>query len=462
MRPASEHPRLPGGTRVHARAPRRSVGVIAAAFVLAAFGSGARAALDERAEGLTPRIEAILAASTDAVPNTAQARAKELAGLGGQALPGLFAALSARFEAHDAPPAPEALRERERAREMLTLALELFPPERVRAELVRELRPPTSFGERRAAVHLLARRGRAQDVGLLLALAPPAGSDEQRAREEQRVLELALGEVLQRDLGGYAVLEDAFAACETPLKECVVRAVGRVGAPQGLALLARVIERDRPLAITALCAIEALDESRLLPVDEQLAAAVRRLIADKDPQLLPKAVLLAGRLHDAESIPHMISLLDDENRGVRTNAHWSLQHITGLKLRPASSRWIVWYRDEERWWRGDSARAFQRLQSPDPLEVRSALAEIARQHSRRHELASAVTRALDSPDASIVSMACYVLGALRSQNACQALLGCLTHADPRVRDSAWQALVKITGRRLPLDAETWRRALRAS
>lgn len=129
----------------------------------------------------------------------------------------------------------------------------------------------------------------------------------------------------------------------------------------------------------------------------ELAQEFRADIAECEPKLLRiledpaetlpgEAVLLAGRLRAGNALSRLVELLSAEREGLRRDAHWSLQRITGLRLPASTAHWAPLVEREQRWWSDRSEAAFTALESDDPLLQQRALKEIGERYSRRQEL----------------------------------------------------------------------------
>ncbi len=197
------------------------------------------------------------------------------------------------------------------------------------------------------------------------------------------------------------------------------------------------------------------------PLDERLAAEVRELLADERSDVLADATLLAGRLEDSLATERLIALLGNESAGVRANAVWSLQQISGLRFREESVRWTRWLADETSWWRNAADAELRALHGADTARTRVAILEIGRHRLHRDRLAAALVSALDHEDPTVVQLACAQLQSLRSRVGLPALVSLLEHAQQSVRWSAWTSLRTLTGKNLPEDAGAWRAAVGA-
>ncbi len=318
--------------------------------------------------------------------------------------------------------------------------------------VLREILERAAASEARAdaaggALAVLERLGGAADVELGVAFCLPGLEGE---------FERALASIAKRDVRTLAQLERLTPGARTELRVAFVRAVDSLATTDAAGWLARCAERARdvrPEAIARLGRIAELLPNRL---SEESIGVVRDVLAGVGSESLREAVVAAGRMEDGDSIPHLLALLAEADPGLRADAAWALQRITGLKLRERRERWEDWYGTELAWWRDRSDQTFADLQAPDAAARTRALMDISGHRASRDRLASRVIPLLDHAEPATAKLAAWTLRVLRAKCAVGPLIRALDHTEPGVRIEAWRALRGITRKDLPEDAALWR------
>jgi len=326
-------------------------------------------------------------------------------------------------------------------------SLASFPHTLVRAILEAAAAPDRGADEALAALAVLEHLGGARD----LALAPllwRAGAEPE--------LERAVLAIARRDAGSLSVLEGLARAVPAEVRLTFVRAVEGLGSLAAVSWMARCAERMPDVRPETLARIGRLAQALPHPAPEDALEFVRGVIAGFGSDALRDAVIAAGRMEDGESIPHLIALLAEEDVGLRADAAWSLERISGLQLRDRADRWAAWFEVELEWWRERSDSAFYELESADRAERTCALLEIGGRRMSRDRLSLRVAPLLQDPDPTVAQLAAQTLRSLRSKVACAPLVLALERPELEVGLESWRALRAITGKDLPRDVEVWR------
>ncbi len=100
-----------------------------------------------------------------------------------------------------------------------------------------------------------------------------------------------------------------------------------------------------------------------------------------------------------------------------------------------------------------------RILEADPYEAARANAAWALGESGDRKAVPVLIRALQDEDTFVRLRAVSALLKFQAREAVPALVGCLSDKSPMVRERAHMALKKITGKSLPADESTWRKAL---
>jgi hypothetical protein len=331
-------------------------------------------------------------------------------------------------------------------REALLLALERHPIAEVRAAASKRLEGGASDEERCTVLEVLGRCGLAMDIDTMIRVAEGA----QKLGDGNLVppaLTKATARLLSRDARTYARIGVLLPAAAFDVREALFAAIAQNARPESLLLLARLARDFPPLAPTSLARLGIAGAHAPRPVDDEVLGVVHGILAASGSPSLPEAVLAAGCLDDDASIPRLIDLLDDRRPGVRANAQWSLEALSGLGILGGSEGWRAWHRSEEAWFRTNLPKVKAALLGRDRGRIAGALEAIAGRHCRRHELAGLALPMLQNEDPEIAALACDTLRHLRSTVAVPDLQACLKHPSLAVRVAAEQALEAITAER---------------
>ncbi len=317
-----------------------------------------------------------------------------------------------------------------------------------RRDLIERLAVPgTPDGIARAALDVLGRAGTPRDPAIALRFL--------RAGLEVEV-EDTIASIATRDPRTLNVLDEILRDLPTEARAILVRAVERVGTPAAAGWLGRCIERASDVRGEALARLGRLAQELGKPPPADVYTAVRNVLAGADSESLRAAIIAAGRLEDADAIPHLIAILRTGAPGSRADAKWSLGLITGLRLGDQIVRWDAWYATEQEWWREESESAFTALDSGDRAERVTALLAIGKLHAWRHKLASEVAPALQDPDPEVARLAAQVLGRMNSRYVGAALARAMERPEAEVVHEAWRTLRSTTRKDLPSDPAAWR------
>lgn len=302
-----------------------------------------------------------------------------------------------------------------------------------------------------AGLAVLARCGAAADAGLAARLLRPGAEPD---------LEAAVLAIARRDARTLAVLDGVARGADTAVRIAFVRAVEALDSLEAAAWIARCAERHADVRPESLARLGRLAQSLPHPAPEEALSVVRGVLAGVGSDALRDAVVAAGRMEDGESVPYLVALLREDDAGLRADAAWALEQISGLRLRERAERWEDWYAVELQWWRERSDAAFAALESGERAACSRALLEIAGRRASRDRLALRVAPLLAAADPAVARLAAQTLRVLRSKVAIAALLRALERPESKVGIEVWLALRAITRKDIPLDVEAWRAACR--
>lgn len=336
--------------------------------------------------------------------------------------------------------------------ESALIALGAFPRADLHTILERAAAPGAADDAAEAALAVLERFGHADDLLFAGALHRPSADV---------ALEQAVLGVVRRDERALAVLEGASRAVTQAVRIAFVRAVEQLETLDAASWIARCAQRAPDVRAEAIARLGRLSESLPHPAPDEALDLVHSVLGGIPTDGLRDAIIAAGRMEDGEAIPYLIALLGEDDSGLRSDAAWSLQRITGLRLRERKERWEQWYADELAWWRDRSEYVFSDLDTLDRATLTKALLEISARQSSRDRLALRVMPLLQSPAPDVAKLAAQTLRILRSKVACVELIRALERPEPEIGLEAWRALRAITRKDIPRDVDAWRSACRA-
>lgn len=412
------------------------------AFLAAAFPT-ASAAASESAGEMAERV--VQSAHDDGAPE-ASALLAELVPFGAGGVDSLLA----RADADD--PAG--------TRRLVRTALEALPTAAVAWFSSPDHRPDERASVAAATLQVVRELGSAGDLAPAIAVA--AGAVEGApSRVLLGRLEGAVERVLRRDSGGFPKLRRTYASAPRGLHIALVRAIGNTLSDEGLDLLVDLLgssDLDLPILSQISRTAAALGPLR----QERSSLQVRSYLRSASPELRRESALAVGRLNDGDAVADLIPMLEDDERGVRENAHWALQQLTGIGRAADPAVWQRWYTGEMAWWEDEAPELLARLDRIELLsdsEIVASINDLGGHRLFREDLAKRLFGALAHRDPRVVRMACVALQQFEAHSAIPELIQLLNHRDRTVQHQAWTALKAITGRNLPLQRAAWQRGL---
>lgn len=327
----------------------------------------------------------------------------------------------------------------ELAREALLTSLERLRHRALVDELDRRL-GAESIGRRTrsTALTVLGRVGETADVATAI-----AALGEDASPELAREFSQAVATILTRSDDPLSQLATVITGCSPSVATPLVQAVGQSGRAQGMQLLGSLLGQSRDLDAQILTQLGVLGARQPDAVEPSMAEDVRAFLWSTDPGLVRTSLVTVAQMQDEEAVPDLIDLLEDDEPGVRSSAHWALREITGLGITSEPERWRTWFTAEQAWFaeRGMDLRAH--LGRASSKQVVAAVAELAQHRWRRHETAAEIHPLLQTDDPALRKLACSVLGQLGSRRSITPLRGALEDPNPGVRKAAQAALASI-------------------
>jgi len=231
-------------------------------------------------------------------------------------------------------------------------------------------------------------------------------------------------------------MRTVFERAHLDLRPTIINAVTNVGTDAGLKSLSEFLSLSEELELFILSSMGRVASTATLPVNEIILARVRHLERSDDSRRVREALLLLGRFKDADSVPRLIDRLSDDDSAIRSAAHWSLKHLSGLELRDDPRRWEMWHKTEADWWKVHAPEVLGWLRSFDVLDRKRAVAIIAQRRLRKHTLALELLPLLSDSDESVVKQTLRALSILDTRSAAPKVQELLDHHSQAVRESA--------------------------
>ncbi len=213
--------------------------------------------------------------------------------------------------------------------------------------------------------------------------------------KEKRPAERALTSILRRSESdeAYATVREFLRDVDERVLFRVVSCVASAGSRLSLPLLADQLGRTEDLDLVVVSGMARLP---IKAEDESIVEKLRSLLASSNTNLRRECALALGIFKVASSVQTLIDLLADPDRGVKSNAHWSLCSISGLALPPDPHAWQVWFRQEQAWWKTEGKRFVELLESGAEGEVLGAIAMLAMRPLFREQVAPRFEALLES------------------------------------------------------------------
>lgn len=327
----------------------------------------------------------------------------------------------------------------------LLAAFARFPGPGLKSLLRERTTDEPTAENRRTALRLLAPIARKSDLAFCMQLAQPLSPDMRVDMLAAEHLQRCLEQLLTESSSTLRSLRTTFERAHLDLRSTIISAVTNVGTDDGLQALSEFLTLTDELELFILSSMGRVAATATLPVDGIIIARVRQLEGSDDPRRVREALLLLGRFEDAESVPRLIDRLEDEDQGIRSAAHWSLKHLSGLALREDPLRWRMWHKTEADWWKVHAPEVLGWLRSFDVLDRKRAVAIISQRRLRKHTLALELLPLLSDSDESVIKQTLRALSILDARSAAPKVQELLEHHSQEVRESAeatlarWQA-----------------------
>jgi hypothetical protein len=376
----------------------------------------------------------------------------ELASLGIEIATPLFAILESRKVPGLGKDAPQQLSERQL--EAILVSMEEFGSRHMMPLLSKDPAGMTSVATRRAVIDLLGAVGESSELSVLFTQGLLEEEKELHRSLEPR-LRTALASILTRDSRAFEVIRAIWPRLPEAILPAVILGIGESDDPLGVEVLGEMYHFNSSHELLILGQISQVAPSSQTQVNRELVEKIVGKLGAEDRRVKMAVCLALGRLEAASCVPHLIELVNSEDKGLRQNAHWALKELLNLDFAASVGLWRYWFKAEEQWLAREYPQVIAGLNDPREATVRSSLRSISGHQLNRHELAMSVGEVLDNRSEAVCLEACKVLEGLGSRWAIASLITALEDKRPLVREAALRALSVITGEKLTEDPEDW-------
>lgn len=291
----------------------------------------------------------------------------------------------------------------------------------------------------RSGLELLGATLELADLDLALALAARFPTDPEEPPESAHAglvpLRAAAAELFARHAEHLPRAAALLGELPEPYVSALISALGESRTPQALGRLGEWLARGNGREPELVNAIALGARGMRGPFDLRTREAVRARLDEEGARGFREAVLCTGWLEDEGATYQLARLLRSPHPGVRADAVWSLQRITGARHGTDPLRWARWLAAERDWRAQHMPRLLEQLSGPSAVARAAALNELARHRFPRHELAEGIAAGLIYLEGPLFVSACEVLRQLGSAAALDGLgrLALGARSEPEVR-----------------------------
>ncbi len=380
-----------------------------------------------------------------------------LTALGPPAIPGLFRVVTGEgieelFAATPGGEEPDFLCEPDVLGGLALEALARLPASDVVDHLRLRLAQAPERDVRLAEMRVLTALGQARGLELVLEIARGLGH-EILARPVREPLRTALTTILRSDEAAYSLLATQLPELGDELVLLVAEALEQE--PDGAGILVEILGRGPALERRALEALVALEDRLPWRVHLDVRAQVRSRLTHPNDEVRCAALLAVGRLHDADSLPALITCLEDGSAEAARAAQWSLQQVAGERESRQAGDWNAWVKAETAWLREEGALLRSELGTGEGSKMVASLRELLPHRMARDPVVEELVLLLPDLAPELQTLACDTLGRLGSRAAVPALVDLLSGEERAVREAAGRALRALCGQDLPAEPQPW-------
>ena len=308
------------------------------------------------------------------------------------------------------------------------------------------LAPSSRLEARRAGFRLLGMVGERTDLVLLCQALCSPDPEADPDREEARLFQVSVAEILKRDELAIQQVRSHLHAGTPALRFHLFGALARTGSAAALGILSAELSARPEETAYLLSESAKLAGTVPLPIDEAVTASFRLHLHSDDAGIVRSAAECLGRSQDVESVYDLVELLGHPNPDTARTVLEALRRVTGAGLLADKERWRGWLLTEAVWY----AESFSRLESvfggTNPLDKMAAVQELAGHALYRAEIAHLFERALPGESAPLLAAACAALRQTEAGMAVPFLEDCVSHPSPEVAREARSALETLRAR----------------
>ena len=334
-------------------------------------------------------------------------------------------------------------------------ALAISPPDKVVGYLKQRTSAELPFESRISIVRVLGALSDLEGTDLLIDLSLQFTDLHLRSRTVTEPLEQAFATVFQADQESFEIVEERLSELSLELRDLICSAALTVPCPRSVAVLKRLIERDKQAGTELLGVIGQMHETRPWLFRNEATDALRPYLFSKDWQLRRTAAVSLAKLRDIETFSSIVLLLDDEHAAVRKSAEWSLQEMVGLSKQMTTAEWLNWYDSRLAWWGENQERLSADLQSGNAKLVMAAVRDLTQTSLVRDLAAQALADSLDDSNPGLLATVCRALEQLDCRGVVPSLVELLNSQDEEIRTTVNRTLTKLTGIESGPNYEDW-------
>ncbi len=265
----------------------------------------------------------------------------------------------------------------------------------------------------------------------------------------------AIARLIERDVASEPSLDRIWQRIPIPFLSQLIFALGDARDGRALKLACDIVTLHSDLWPVFAAQVPCIGRSPHREVNQDAAQQLRDAVDTLSPQQQASALRALAALEDAAALPLWLERMNSDDVGLQSAALWSLQRVSKLDFGSSAERWTVWYTTEAQWNEERHDDLCTDLDSEDPTVVSDAIRELTQHRLWRHDIALEIARVLSNPHASMRALACRAIEELDSIDALPSLAQALCDDEDEVRDAAWHAMKKISGRTLDQDFEQW-------
>ena len=300
------------------------------------------------------------------------------------------------------------------------------------------------------ALWILGVSGSGSDGAQSLEWANRAVQEERHDRTMRPALRRCLTRIVERDPTSFGWLGTAFQSADRETLLGALPAMGDARNPLAISPLIEVIQTREDVADVAVSEILRVGRSLDINVNQEACNVLRPFLNAQRPTMQQVTARAMAVLGDTAMIPMLIQFLEDDERGLREAALWSLQTLAGRSAGADAAGWATWYGRELEWRDQRITTLAIGLRSTDPSKQADSILSIAHRELFVDGWAQTLMDARPStPQVRI--LICRTLGELGAVTSIPFLLERSTEGSPELHETCRVALEQILGEPLPLD-----------